>query len=73
MPPRSGPWDTQEERRRLDAEWPWTTVIHRSSEQREPWSRTRDRWFKRRGKGEVKWPVHDEAALEAHSSPALSS
>ena len=28
MPPRSGPWDTQEERRRLDAEWPWTTVIH---------------------------------------------
>ena len=39
MPPLSGPWDTQEEKRRLDAYRPWTTVIHRGGEQLLPLAR----------------------------------
>ena len=49
MPPLSGPWDTQEEKRRLDACRPWTTVRRRSHEQLRPIARTRVDLHEREG------------------------
>ena len=76
MPPLSGPWDTQEEKRRLDAYRPWTTVRRRGDEQLRPLARTRNGLPNKR-EGEIrrdrKESLQDETASVATSSPAPSS